>query len=146
LGERPALADARSLLSRLAPPVRPAAPPAEPATFLAWLVEGLVLEVPGGADLFTGWPAAWVGRSAEVYGVPVAGGEVGAAVRWHGARPALLWESSVPLRLTAPALDPSWSTTESRGEALLRSLVPPPQGSSTTASPSRIVPPPSTRA
>jgi hypothetical protein len=47
------------------------------------------------------------------------------AVRWHGERPALLWElvgrhgAATPVRLTAPGLDRSWSTTAPKGEALL---------------------------
>ena len=47
------------------------------------------------------------------------------AVRWHGARPALLWEASAPMRLTCTGLDPTWSSTEPRGEALLQA---PPEG------------------
>jgi hypothetical protein len=51
-------------------------------------------------------------------------GRLSYAIRWHGERPALLWEL-VPhdgvggVRLTTPALDPSWSSTEAAGEALL---------------------------
>jgi hypothetical protein len=42
------------------------------------------------------------------------------AVRWHGDRPALLWECELAgIRLRAPSLDPNWSTTDRRGEALL---------------------------
>ena len=45
-------------------------------------------------------------------------------MRWHGDRPALLWElaphaGAGPVRLTAPGLDPSWSTSEVAGDALL---------------------------
>jgi hypothetical protein len=42
------------------------------------------------------------------------------AVRWHGNRPALLWECEHPgLRLHAPGLDGLWTTDEQQGEALL---------------------------
>src|SRR3712207_8333250 len=46
------------------------------------------------------------------------------AVRWHGERPALLWEltphdATTRLSITAPGLDPAWATSELRGEALL---------------------------
>ena len=55
---------------------------------------------------------------------PTAHGLVSYAVRWHGDRVALLWEVEPneghgPVRLTAPGLEPGWSTTERRGEALL---------------------------
>ena len=47
-------------------------------------------------------------------------GRVSFAVRWHGDRPALLWEcEQVGGRLRAPGLDPEWSTTDRQGEALL---------------------------
>jgi hypothetical protein len=36
-----------------------------------------------------------VGRAGiEVYGAPLGAATLGFAVRWHGERPALLWESS----------------------------------------------------
>jgi hypothetical protein len=50
-------------------------------------------------------------------------GRLSYSVRWHGEHPALLWEISEPapgVTLTAPALDPAWSTTELAGETLLR--------------------------
>jgi hypothetical protein len=40
-------------------------------------------------------------------------------VRWHGARPALLWDAPVGVELRTPVLDPSWSTREPAGETLL---------------------------
>jgi hypothetical protein len=40
-------------------------------------------------------------------------------VRWHGERPAVLWEQTDPgTDLTAPVCAPDWHTTELRGEAL----------------------------
>jgi hypothetical protein len=69
-------------------------------------------------------PEAWFGRGWEVHDAPTAHGRVSYAVRWHGDRVALLWEAEPheghgPVRLTAPGLDPGWSTTDRRGEALL---------------------------
>jgi hypothetical protein len=69
-------------------------------------------------------PDSWLGQGWEVHDAPTAVGRLSYAVRWHGDRPALLWELDPhpgvgPVRLTAPGLDPSWSTTELRGEALL---------------------------
>ena len=69
-------------------------------------------------------PDSWLGRGIEVHEAPTAHGRLSFAVRWHGNRPALLWELTPhegvgPVRLTAPGLDPSWSAAEPNGEALL---------------------------
>ena len=64
-------------------------------------------------------PAEWRGQSLEVHDAPTRAGRVSYAVRWHGPRPALLWECDRAIALTAPGLDPAWSTAEARGEALL---------------------------
>jgi hypothetical protein len=73
----------------------------------------------GSVTLLTEFPAGWRGQDLDVREAPTRAGRVSYAVRWHGPRPALLWECERPIRLTAPGLDPSWSTTEQRGEALL---------------------------
>jgi hypothetical protein len=69
-------------------------------------------------------PAVWFGRPIEVHGMATSSGRLSYAVRWHGERPALLWElegDDAPgaVTLTAPGLDPSFRTTAPRGEALL---------------------------
>jgi hypothetical protein len=68
-------------------------------------------------------PPEWVGQGIEVHDAPTALGTLSWAVRWHGPRPALLWDLSGPpvagFRLEAPGLDPRWATTEASGEALL---------------------------
>jgi hypothetical protein len=71
------------------------------------------------AALVVELPGEWRGQSVEVHDAPTRAGRVSYAVRWHGARPALLWECERPMRLSAPGLDPGWSTSEARGEALL---------------------------
>jgi hypothetical protein len=44
---------------------------------------------------------------------------VGFAIRWHGERPAVLWEQHGPPQLlTAPTVDPEWSSPAASGEAL----------------------------
>ncbi len=85
--------------------------------------------------LCTWWPGEWRGQGLEVHHAPTAHGELSYAVRWHGERPALLWEleggpgrpgagpSEPPVTLRAPGLDRSWSTREPRGEALLAPVV-----------------------
>ncbi|HEV8115028.1 MAG TPA: hypothetical protein VGP53_02235, partial [Acidimicrobiales bacterium] len=77
----------------------------------------LVREVAGGLALSSRVPEAWLGQGWEVHGAPTAAGRLSYAVRWHGERPALLWELDAhdglsPARLTIPGLDPDWSTTE----------------------------------
>jgi len=66
---------------------------------------------------------AWFGQNVTVERMPTRHGLVSFALRWHGARPALLWEveasSANPVELTCGSLDPSWQTMEPSGEALL---------------------------
>ncbi|MGQ0803377.1 MAG: hypothetical protein ACT4PI_05880 [Actinomycetota bacterium] len=81
----------------------------------------LTHEARGTVSLLADLPPSWRGRSIEVHDAPTrAAGRISYAVRWHGERPALLWEVERPgVHLQAPGLDPEWSTTELRGEALL---------------------------
>ncbi|MGQ0434467.1 MAG: hypothetical protein ACT452_18935 [Microthrixaceae bacterium] len=69
-------------------------------------------------------PEAWLGQGWELHDAPTRHGQLSFAVRWHGERPALLWElaahpGDAPITITAPGLDPSWSTQAPAGEALL---------------------------
>jgi hypothetical protein len=84
----------------------------------------LVREVAGGIVLSPEVPEAWLGQGWEVHDLPTSEGRLSYAIRWHGDRPALLWDlephaDRPPPRLTVPSLDPTWSTAERRGEALL---------------------------
>ena len=62
----------------------------------------------------------WRGQDFEVHDAPTRAGPLSYAVRWHGTRPALLWEVTDPrppvLRARAR---PAWSTTDPTGDALL---------------------------
>ena len=109
------------------------------AELLTFVRDLLVREVDGGdgADgglaLSSMVPAGWYGQGWEVHDAPTAVGRLSYAVRWHGDRVALLWEVEShegvgAVRLTAPGLDPSWSTTERQGEALLGPVPSPPGG------------------
>jgi hypothetical protein len=73
-----------------------------------------------GRLLGAGLPHRWLGVDFEVHGVPTGPtSTVSFAVRWHGERPAVLWEQhGDPRVLTAPTVDPSWSTSAASGEAL----------------------------
>ena len=51
--------------------------------------------------------------------MPLRCGTLSFAVRWHGARPALLWDAPKGVELRASALDPAWSSNEPVGETLL---------------------------
>ena len=75
-------------------------------------------------DLAPGFRAAWRGGPLAVYDLPTRFGLVSYAIRWHGPRPALLWEldsrsGQTPVMVRAPALDESWSSDEPTGETLL---------------------------
>lgn len=76
-------------------------------------------------------PDEWLGQGLEVHDAPTAAGSMSFAVRWHGARPAVLWElephGDEVVTITVPAYDAAWSSTQRRGEALL-APVPPPGG------------------
>jgi len=80
----------------------------------------------GGRLLPLGLPRRWLGQNFEVHGIPTGPrSTVGFALRWHGERPAVLWEQQgPPQRLTAPTVDPDWSSDAASGEAL---WAPPPQ-------------------
>jgi hypothetical protein len=67
-----------------------------------------------------GIPRRWLGSNFEVHGVPTGPrSTVGFAVRWHGDRPAVLWEQhGPPQQLSAPAVDGDWSSDAASGEAL----------------------------
>lgn len=73
-------------------------------------------------------PSSWYGQPVEVHGLPTTHGTLSYGVRWHGERPALLWElephDDEPIRLTVPGLDPDFSSIQPTGEALLAAPVP----------------------
>lgn len=95
--------------------------PAATAAFLLLVRDLLVTEpAEGHVAVLPLLPEGWWGQPLQVSNAALDhGGRLSYGVRWHGARPALLWEASAPLHLTAPGLDPSFSTTEARGETLL---------------------------
>ena len=94
------------------------------AQLLATLRSVLVQDHDAGVALLTDWPRAWIGQPIDVRGAPTRRGVVSCSMRWHGERPALLWEGPEGATFTAPGLDPTWSSTEARGEALLAAFAP----------------------
>lgn len=132
-----------------ASPIGSWAEPVDVARFVVAARQSLVVEAAAdtGLDLLPWFPDAWLGQGVEVHGAPTALGLLSFGVRWHGDRPALLWEvvprsaaepgasastgatgasGSSGFVLRAPGLDAAWSTTERRGEALLRPPSSPP--------------------
>ena len=131
---------ARRDLERIEASRSPSSPPPEPpggVRSVAWLESRLAV---GGALLPDGLPAEWLGQSVEVYGVPTGpASSVSFAIRWHGERPAVLWErTGEPIELAAPVVAPDWCSSEAKGEALW----PPPETAASPASPSAAGPPP----
>ena len=86
---------------------------------LAAVRSRLVRDLGDAVDLLVALPAKWRGGNIDVRDAPTRRGKVSYAVRWHGDRPALLWECEGGGLLRSPGLDPDWSTTEPAGEALL---------------------------
>jgi len=118
-GERRALNDLDAIRHRTQPDPRlPSTEPDEPARMVAWHERRLA--APGGVLLPSGLPTGWEGTNFEVYGLPTGpASTVSFAVRWHGARPAVLFEQSgTPVQLTAPVVAPEWSTADTSGEVL----------------------------
>jgi len=71
-------------------------------------------------ELVPGYPTAWRGGALEVHRAATLHGPLSYAIRWHGPRPALLWDASeCGARIICPSLDPGWSTFNDRGETLL---------------------------
>jgi len=94
------------------------------AEVLRFVRDLLVAETERGLALCRMLPPEWRGQGFEVHDAPTAFGRLSYAVRWHGARPALLWDIEGPpgvgpVVLTAPGLDPAWRASAPRGEALL---------------------------
>jgi hypothetical protein len=91
------------------------------AGFLGLVRQVVVRETPaGGLALATVFPPEWAGQPLEVHDAPTRQGRISYALRWHGDRPALLWQCERPgVPLTVPGLDRSFSTREQSGEALL---------------------------
>lgn len=93
-----------------------------------WLEDRMARITPdGGVELFpAGLPPTWFGASIEAHELHMGvGRRLSFALRWHGERPALLWELSGddpqgrPTLLRGGGVDPAWSSDQAQGEALL---------------------------
>ena len=99
--------------------------PAQTAAFLR-RVRAIVVDDSGVTiDVLPGFDEEWLGQPVAVLRLPTIGGALSIALRWHGARPALLWEmeGDRSFTMTCSSIDASWSTSEQRGEVLLQAPV-----------------------
>jgi hypothetical protein len=84
--------------------------------------DGVIEICPRGIDV------AWLGANFECHRL-VASAEhlISFAVRWHGEKPALLWEidGTAGARVAASAVDGTFSSVEMRGETLLTGFAAP---------------------
>lgn len=67
-------------------------------------------------------PDRWLGQGVEAYRFPTHDGALSAAIRFHGTRPALLWERADTTDVASAlrcGFDPAWSSTTGSGDALL---------------------------
>ena len=97
---------------------------------IAWAESLLATASPSGGVCTVvphGIPETWWGASFDCRGLTADPFRtVSYAVRWHGARPALLWETDGPagLVITAGGDNAGWHTTDASGETLLAAPAP----------------------
>jgi len=91
----------------------------DPASLLIAARAAVMRESRNVVELFPSLPDEWRGAALDVRDAPTREGPVSCAVRWHGERPALLWDAPAGVTVRAPGLDPSWSTDQRTGETLL---------------------------
>ena len=88
------------------------------------LLDCLVAEAADHLVMLPSPPEAWMGASVDARSLATRHGVLSYSVRWHGTRPAVLWDLQ-PARVDDPAtllrcgLDESWASTDLAGEALL---------------------------
>ena len=73
-------------------------------------------------ELLPSFPIEWLGQPVAVHDAPIAAGHASFALRWHGARPALLWDTPAGSHVVTPGLDPVWTGRGGAGEALLAEI------------------------
>ena len=96
---------------------------------IAWVEEKMVaMQRDGSVQIFgRGIPRLWLGANLECHRVAVGPlHTVSFGIRWHGEKPALLWEVAGPagIKLTAGKCDPTWTSVEATGETLLLGFAP----------------------
>jgi hypothetical protein len=87
---------------------------------LRYARDALLVDGKAEIAILPGFHPSWIGQSITVHDAPTRAGLVSYAVRWHGERPALLWDVPEGVKVRAPVLDPDWSAAGGKGETLLR--------------------------
>lgn len=119
--ERRAIRDLRGIRDARDVADLPLAPPGAETDDPGRFVAATERQLAAGPRLFpAGIPRAWWGQNVEAHRVPTGpNSTVSFAVRWHGDRPALLWETAGELvTLESPVVAPRWVTSEQTGETL----------------------------
>ncbi len=97
------------------------------ATRITRLLDGIAIDDDAGVIVLAGWSRGMRGLPIELHGLPTRWGQFSMALRWHGRRPALLWElepwpdhptTAIP-ELSAPGIDAAWRGSGWTGEDLL---------------------------
>lgn len=115
-------ADAAALGERLT--IADRAPTSPVATGAARVLGHLFADadVTGELSMLPEVPDTWRGQAIDVRRMVTGLGTLSFSVRWHGERPAVLWERAGgpdDAVLRCPGLDLAWSTSDRDGEALL---------------------------
>ena len=103
--------------------------PSHPALVPSWVERHLVISDEHAAQLMPqSFPPTWLGVDFEAHGLAIGlASTLSFAIRWHGDRPAVLWEVTGP---PMPLSHATWATGQLSGEALW----PPVDGASTGTS------------
>ncbi|HEY0519486.1 MAG TPA: hypothetical protein VGC84_08335, partial [Ilumatobacteraceae bacterium] len=91
--------------------------PAEAGRIPSWVERHLVISDEHVARLMpASFPSSWLGVDFEAHGLPIGlASTLSFAIRWHGDRPAVLWEvTGTPMPLSYD----TWTTGQLSGEAL----------------------------
>ncbi len=85
--------------------------------------EPVLLTTSADIDIFPGMSSSWLGQNMQFKRLPTTAGLLSVALRWHGERPALLWElespTGHPFTLSCSSIDLGFTTSELAGETLL---------------------------
>jgi hypothetical protein len=130
-GEDRAVEDLRRmrLLTRVGTSTRR---PSDAALIPSWVEAQLVTSDEYSAHLMPGsFPAGWLGVDFEAHGLAIGhASSLSFAIRWHGDRPAVLWEISGP---PMPLHYCDWTTGQLSGEALWPAVTSPHASSTDTS-------------
>jgi hypothetical protein len=129
MGENRAADDVGAAQSRLSSAAEPPNVMPTDIRAIAWVEEKMVaMQRDGSVQVFgRGIPRLWLGANLECHRVSAGPlHTVSFGIRWHGEKPALLWEVTGPagIKLDAGVCDPTWSSVEPTGETLLLGFAP----------------------